>query len=227
MGFLTTEASKSGYTGPQSGIAALKLLRSLPSGQHHGHTRLTAVGTTSNTSKISNRQRASIDQYISDYFTYFHPAYSLLHEGLFRARLFGAVAKPRDGSWPLLYNMVIAMGAFAGDLADSDIDWHFYQIARNSIALSVIEKGSLSYVQGLAIMANYLQKRDKPNAGFSLIGIAWSMAMAIGPHRELGTASTTSYIMEQRRRTWWTLFCFVSGAQLTLGRPPASGGHQP
>lgn len=71
-------------------------------------------------------------------------------------------------------------------------------------------------------MANYLQKRNKPNAGFALIGIAWSMALAIGLHREFGTSSTTHYTMEQRRRTWWTLFIFVSGAQLTLGRPPAS-----
>jgi transcriptional regulatory protein GAL4 len=28
--------------------------------------------------------------------------------------------------------------------------------------------------------------------------------------------------MELRRRVWWTLFVFVSGAQLTLGRPAVS-----
>lgn len=118
--------------------------------------------------------------------------------------------------------MVAAMGAFAGDSTDSNVDLQYYQVARNSISLEVIEKGSLCYVQGLTIMANYLQKRNKPNAGFALIGIAWSMALAIGLHREFGTSSTTAYTMEQRRRTWWTLFIFVSGAQLTLGRPPAS-----
>ena len=114
------------------------------------------------------------------------------------------------------------MGAFTGDSTGSNIDWQYYQIARDSISLSVIEKGSLCYVQGLSIMANYLQKRNKPNAGFALIGIAWSMGMAIGLHREFGTSSTTPFTMEQRRRAWWTLYIFVSGAQLTLGRPPAS-----
>lgn len=118
--------------------------------------------------------------------------------------------------------MVAAMGAFAGDSTDSNVDLKYYQVARNSISLEVIEKGSLCYVQGLTIMANYLQKRNKPNAGFALIGIAWSMALAIGLHREFGASSTTPYTMEQRRRAWWILFNFVSGAQLTLGRPPAS-----
>lgn len=134
----------------------------------------------------------------------------------------GAVPKPRDGSWPLLYNMVVAIGAFVGDSDNSSTDLEFYRTARESISLSVLEKGSLGYVQGLMIMANYLQKRNKPNAGFALVGIAWSMAMSIGLHREFRNTSTTPFTMELRRRAWWTLFVFVSAAQLTVGRPPAS-----
>lgn len=71
-------------------------------------------------------------------------------------------------------------------------------------------------------MANYLQKRNKPNAGFAMIGIAWSMALSIGLHREFDNPSISAYNMEIRRRAWWTLFVFVSGHQLTFGRPPAS-----
>lgn len=88
--------------------------------------------------------------------------------------------------------------------------------------MDVLEKGSLSYVQAIVIMANYLQKRNKPNAGFILIGIGFSMALAIGLHREFGMPSTSPFTMEIRRRVWWTLFVFVSGAQLTLGRPAVS-----
>ncbi|KAF2717663.1 hypothetical protein K431DRAFT_323003 [Polychaeton citri CBS 116435] len=225
MGLLTSDAGKAGYTGPQSGIAALKILRSLPFGQQievdaDAPLRPAIAGDAATSLTVYGEK--DIESLINDYFIYYHPAYPLLHEGLFRARLSGAVAKPRDGSWPLLLNIVAAMGAFAGGSTDSDIDWQYYQLARKTIALDVIEKGSLCFVQGLTIMANYLQKRNKPNAGFALIGIAWSMALAIGLHREFGTASTTPYTMELRRRTWWTLFVFVSGAQLTLGRPPAS-----
>ncbi|CAD0110193.1 unnamed protein product, partial [Aureobasidium uvarum] len=161
-----------------------------------------------------------------------------LIDGLFRARVLGkfvthmfpfmadrtsgAVPKPRDGSWDLLYNIVIAIGAFAGGLVDTNIDLTYYNIAKDSISLSLLEKGSICYVQGLALMANYLQKRNKPNAGFAMIGIAWSMALSIGLHREFDSPSASVYNMEIRRRTWWTLFVFVSGHQLTFGRPPAS-----
>lgn len=134
----------------------------------------------------------------------------------------GVAPKPRDGSWPLLYNMVITMGAFVGDSENTNIDLGFYRKARECVSLSVLGKGSLCYVQALVLMANYLQKRNKPNAGFALIGIAWSMALSIGLHREFGNFSTSPFIMEQRRRTWWVLFIFVSGAQLTFGRPPVS-----
>ncbi|KAI7553997.1 hypothetical protein KC331_g849 [Hortaea werneckii] len=226
MGFLTLEPSKAGYTGPQSGIAALKLLRSMPAAHlvEIGDENPLLLDTGDLTPDVSRLwQRPDQATLVDDYFRFYHPAYPLLHEGSFRARASGAIAKPKDGSWPLLYNMVLAMGAFAGDTHGGDSDLPYFRAASESVTLSVIEKGSLCYVQGLMLMANYLQKRgNKPNAGFALIGIAWSMALAIGLHREFGPYGTTPFSMELRRRTWWTLFIFVSGAQLTLGRPPAS-----
>lgn len=134
----------------------------------------------------------------------------------------GALAKPRDGSWPLLYNIVLAIGAFVGDSNGTKSDIAFFKEARKHLAMDVLEKGSLSYVQGIVLMANYLQKRNKPNAGFILIGIGFSMALAIGLHREFRMPSTLPFTMEIRRRVWWTLFVFVSGVQLTLGRPAVS-----
>lgn len=114
------------------------------------------------------------------------------------------------------------MGAFVGDANNDSLDLGFYRRARESVSMSVLGKGSLCYVQALVLMGNYLQKRNKPNAGFALIGIAWSMALSIGLHREFGDSSTSPFTMELRRRTWWVLFVFVSGAQLTFGRPPVS-----
>lgn len=134
----------------------------------------------------------------------------------------GALSKPRDGSWPLLHNIVLAIGAFVGATTETNSDIPFYRKARASLNMDVLERGSLSYVQGLVLMANYLQKRNKPNAGFSLIGIGFSMALAIGLHREFGLPHSSPFTMEIRRRVWWVLFIFVSGAQLTLGRPPVS-----
>ncbi|CAG9997136.1 unnamed protein product [Clonostachys byssicola] len=220
MGSLVTEPGKVGYTGPQSGVAALKFLQTLhlyaPADQR---TPFPLDTDSRNTPEASS---ADISRYLDDYFKIYHSSYPILHEGTFRARLSGALAKPRDGSWPLLYNIVVAIGAFVGATDASDSDIPFYKKARQSLTMDVLEKGSLSYVQGLVLMANYLQKRNKPNSSFVLIGIGWSMALAIGLHREFFLPSSSLFTMEIRRRVWWAIFVFVSGAQLTLGRPPAS-----
>ncbi|PYH88242.1 hypothetical protein BO71DRAFT_488915 [Aspergillus ellipticus CBS 707.79] len=225
MGFLTVDPHKAGYTGPQAGVAALKFIQSLPL-----YLPLTSFCPSSSldddddTASVSSveRRRANALRYLDDYFAFYHPAYPILHEGTFRARVSGALAKPRDGSWPILYNIVLAVGAFVGDSQGTKADIPFFKEARKHLSMDVLEKGSLSYVQAIVLMANYMQKRNKPNAGFILIGIGWSMALAIGLHREFGMPSTSPFTMEIRRRVWWTLFVFVSGVQLILGRPAVS-----
>lgn len=241
MGLLTVDTRKAGYTGPQSGVATLKFLQSLPL-----YIPLSSFVPTSSLdddpsdfAPLVAGKQVEVSRYLDDYFAFYHPAYPILHEGTFRARvsgkfsfndygnqhshkLPGALAKPRDGSWPLLYNIVLAIGAFVGDSNGTKTDIIFFKEARKLLSMDVLEKGSLSYVQAIVLMANYLQKRNKPNAGFILIGIGFSMALAIGLHREFGMPSTSPFTMEIRRRVWWTLFIFVSGVQLILGRPAVS-----
>ena len=248
MGFLTVDPHKAGYRGPQSGAASLKFLQSLPL-----YLPLTSFSPLSSLdddndadgdtpAAAAQRRRSEQFRHLDDYFAFYHPAYPILHEGTFRARVsgtpppghpfnpiivlclirLGALAKPRDGSWPLLYNIVLAIGAFVGDSNGTRADVPFFKEARKHLSIDVLEKGSLSYVQAIVLMANYMQKRNKPNAGFILIGIGWSMALAIGLHREFGMPSTSPFTMEIRRRVWWTLFVFVSGVQLILGRPAVS-----
>ncbi|KAF2149732.1 hypothetical protein K461DRAFT_230512 [Myriangium duriaei CBS 260.36] len=220
MGSLVVEPSKSGYTGPQSGIAAFKFLQSLPLCVLSSQAN--PISDDVDTANLEMPSTTDAKQHLDSYFSIYHHAYPLLHEGIFRARVAGVLPKPKDGSWPILYNTVLALGAFVGAQENTTLDLPFYRLARQHLTMDILEKGSLAYVQGLTLLANYLQKRNKPNSGFVLIGVAFSMALAIGLHREFGLPSTNPYTMELRRRTWWTLFVFVSGAQLTLGRPPVS-----
>lgn len=67
-------------------------------------------------------------------------------------------------------------------------------------------------------MANYLQKRNKPNSGFTFLGIALNMALGLGMHHEFSDTAINTLMMEIRRRVWWTIFIFDSGARLTFGR---------
>ncbi|KAG5747111.1 hypothetical protein H9Q70_010193 [Fusarium xylarioides] len=95
MGSLVTEPGKVGYTGPQSGVAALKFLQTLhlyiPANQP---TPFPLDGADRRNS--SEASPASISEYINSYFRIYHSSYPILHEGTFRARLSGALAKPRD-----------------------------------------------------------------------------------------------------------------------------------
>ncbi|CAM1508800.1 Fc.00g056480.m01.CDS01 [Cosmosporella sp. VM-42] len=214
MAFLTADPYKSGYTGPQSGIAALRFFQSLPPYLPITYTSPFSAPEDGEVPDAPSQSTATISTYIDEYFSLYHPAYPILHEGAFRARVSGALAKPRDGSWPLLYNSVVAIGAFQGS--------SFFNEARRHLSMDILEKSSLGYVQAITLLANYLQKRNKPNAGFILIGIAFSMALAIALHQEFDLPNTLPFTMEIRRRVWWTLIVFISGAQLALGRPAAS-----
>lgn len=66
-----------------------------------------------------------------------------------------------------------------------------------------------------------MQKRDRPNTGYNLIGIAFRMALGLGLHREFppGVAGKDTLAQERRRQLWWILYCFESGFSITTGRP--------
>lgn len=89
MGFLTTDPRKAGYTGPQSGIAALKFLRSLPLYLPLDHVSTPSCLDEGDTSGGTPQAAATISHYINEYFSLYHPAYPILHEGTFRARVSG------------------------------------------------------------------------------------------------------------------------------------------
>lgn len=136
----------------------------------------------------------------------------------------GALPKPKDGSWPILLNIVLAIGAHSSDFCRQNADHYFYVQACRHLSWDVLRKGSLALVQALALMANYLQKRNRPNSGFTLLGVAMNMAQGIGLHREFSGPSINAHAMEIRRRVWWTLFIFDSGARVTFGRPTLTMG---
>lgn len=73
MGFLTIGPRKSGYTGPQSGIAAVRFLRSLPTEGHFDddNTALGESPSDSISSQDHTLNSVSIDEMVNDYFAPF------------------------------------------------------------------------------------------------------------------------------------------------------------
>ncbi|KAE8306331.1 fungal-specific transcription factor domain-containing protein [Aspergillus transmontanensis] len=226
IGSLSVTQHDIGYMGPQSGNALLKNLQSL-----HMHlfplqeAEMTFPGQAKSTLAEDVLQSSSYSESCIDwYFGLYNCAYPVLHEGYFRAQCIGVLPKPKDESWPMLYNMVRAIGAFSGDASNHNADNFFYGIASQNLSLDLLQRGSLPLLQALTLMANYLQKRNRPNSGFAMLGMAMNMAQSIGMHREFPATSISLFEMEIRRRVWWTIYIFDSGARLTFGRPTLSLG---
>jgi transcriptional regulatory protein GAL4 len=84
---------------------------------------------------------------------------------------------------------------------------------------SLFESANLTFVQALVLLSNLSQKRNKPNTGSNFLGLATRMALSLGLHRELPDWDINILQREMRRRVWWGLYIFDSGASTTFGRP--------
>jgi transcriptional regulatory protein GAL4 len=158
--------------------------------------------------------------FVDAYFRCYHPTYPFIHKDLFRAQLQGSVPRPEGQSWPILLNAVLAIGAWCVGDDDSVMDDFYYQkVARLSEDRSIFESGNLALVQALLLLSNHSQKRNRPNTGWNYLGLAVRMAMSLGLHKEFPNWKISILQREMRRRVWWGLFIFDSGASFTFGRP--------
>lgn len=157
---------------------------------------------------------------------YVDPLTPLVHEPTIRAQISGAVPIVKPGSDVLMY-MIFAMGALDLAQSEEDDDGHgYYEIARQSMDREILEGGTLPLVQGLAIMANYLQRNNRPNAGYLCLGMAIRMATALGLHTPAAGKKCSVLEKEMRIRVWWSLVALEAGCAVTFGRPHSVGPFQ-
>jgi transcriptional regulatory protein GAL4 len=114
--------------------------------------------------------------------------------------------------------VIAALGAVSSTVESADIDLILFKEAEKHFSIDMLETGSLLLVQAIAFMANYLQKRNKPNSGYNYLGLARRMAMGIGLHKEFNHSDAKLLDFEEKRRTWWCLFVFDSRATITFSR---------
>lgn len=158
--------------------------------------------------------------FIDAYFLYYHTAYPFLHEATFRSQYAGGCPRPRDTTWRILLNTVLALGAWSiGDENSTMDDIYYHRVSCLSQDTSVFEVGNLALVQALLLLSNYTQKRNKPNTGWNYLGLAVRMALSLGLHKEFPGWKISLLQREMRRRVWWGIYIFDSGASITFGRP--------
>jgi transcriptional regulatory protein GAL4 len=114
----------------------------------------------------------------------------------------------------MLYHAVLALGAWSLNKDQVGLEDYLY---RRALTLgqheSVFEAANLPTVQALVLLSNLSQKRNSPNTGWNLLGLAVRTALSLALHWNIGLLER-----EIRRRLWWGLFIFDSGASTTFGR---------
>lgn len=159
------------------------------------------------------------DTMVDAFFQFYNSSYPLIHEPSYRAQYEGIIPRPREDLWELLHNAVLALGCWCINHENSSTDLIYYQQARSKLTSSILETGNLPLVQALTLLSNYVQKRNKPNTGWNYLGLAIRMALGLGLYREFPNWKSSPLKLEIRRRVWWVLYIFDSGAAVTFGRP--------
>ncbi|OAL20819.1 hypothetical protein AYO22_08447 [Fonsecaea multimorphosa] len=228
MAALSVEPTGTGYLGSTSGVVFLRFLLQWTKDLHINvgpwRPMSSPGGSIDRPSPVSQGLGMAVShQLISStldaYFANYHTAYPFLHEPTFRAQYAELVQRPDDRTWHILLYTVLALGAWTVCEDSGDLDDVFYQKACSYLHdQSIFESASLSTVQALVLLSNYTQKRNKPNTGWNYLGLAVRMALSLGLHRELPEWNISLLQREMRRRVWWGLFIFDSGASITFGR---------
>ncbi len=144
----------------------------------------------------------------------------MLDEPSFRADYLSG--RRNDAPWLALINMVFAMGSIVANKSDDHSHVTFYNNAKDQLGIDTFGSGQLETLQAFTLMGGYyLHYINRPNMANGITGAALRMACAMGLHRESPpeSGSPNAIMIEQRRRTWWSLFCLDTWASTTLGRP--------
>jgi transcriptional regulatory protein GAL4 len=216
-------------TGSTSGVVFLRCLLDWAGFLHQSHaqpqerrpersTLLTGVLASSQISHaaLTNQIASTL---IDAYFQEYHCVYPFVHEATFRAQYHEIVARPTKRSWDMLYHAILALGAWSLNKDQVGLEDYLY---RRALTLgqheSVFETANLTSIQALVLLSNLSQKRNAPNTGWNLLGLAVRNALSVALHRELPHWNISLMEREIRRRVWWGLYIFDSGASTTFGR---------
>ena len=235
MATLTVDAANYGYLGTASGASHLRTMwmdtgsgpawdaGSRSERQRHMQQLLKHSQESTMSSAVHAQvlvTRAMSDAYVDAYFSLYHPTFPALHEPTFRAQYANAIPRPSQGTWVVLANLVAATGAFVSSTSSQDdTDTVIFRTAKQYLSMNCLEVGNLTMIQIFGLMAHYLQKRNKPNSGYSYGGLALRLAIGLGLHKELGGQKMTTFTREMRRRVWWSLCVLDVGATITYSRP--------
>lgn len=212
-----------GYLGVASGASFLHLteLSQSPEDGDAGITGPSNHGSRESPVPLFQQapQPSRLDAFLDDYFSLYHHSYPIIHEATFRAEYMEVIPRPPGTLWHVLLYVVAALGACTSGKYQPGTDMALFEEAKSRLTFDILETGSMMLVQVLALIANFVQKANKPNSGYNYLGLAKRVAVGIGLHREYSDWAVKPWQVEMRRRVWWCLVIFDVGASITFSRP--------
>lgn len=218
-GFLNTEANNRGYYGQGSSSASLKSVgfdMTLFSSQSPSYS----PASISDPSLLGSTH--AIAKFIESYFINFHPYCPLVNHDRFMRQHNASPdqMEPRlFNQWQVLFNIVLAIGAWGIAGESTDIDLFYYNNAKSHLSRIAFEVGSLRLVISFYLLSRYTEWRQKPNSSYAYHGQALRMAILLGLHKELSPTVNNTGVKEQRRRIWCCLYLQEYHLALVQGRP--------
>lgn len=185
---------------------------------------------------------------VSSYFDIYHNAYPFVDKSKFMKQFNAMIsgdnpseydyAKIEDNekklSFHVLLNTILAIGIWCISGESSRVHTYYYQRVKNLLQLiNVFEYSDSQLFVSYVLLSNYVQKNNKPNTGWSYLGLSARVATALGLHKEVkldqfidhtnGDSPRTNLKLykeiEHRKRLWWGMYFFDVGTTLTFGRP--------
>ncbi|PLB53444.1 hypothetical protein P170DRAFT_376303 [Aspergillus steynii IBT 23096] len=156
-------------------------------------------------------------KFVDIYFAHYNTVYPMLHEETFRLVQGGQSAPPH---WPVLANMVLALGAWLSVDVREELDLTYFARAEQHFQkISMGNRGNLILVQGLVLLSEFAQKQGSPEKSGRYVGSAVHISIGLNLHVETQDSKTSELDREIRRRVWWSVYCAESCSAKIYGRP--------
>lgn len=213
--FLKTDPNNNGFFGDGSLLCILRSIGFKP--ENYTNSNVNRLPTMI-TDRYTLASRSTTSRLLQSYLNNFHPYCPIVHSPTLMMLYNNQIEIASKDQWQILFNCILAIGAWCIEGESTDIDVFYYQNAKSHLTSKVFESGSIILVTALHLLSRYTQWRQKTNTSYNFHSFSIRMAISLGLNRDLPSSFNDSSILEQRRRIWWSVYSWEIQLSLLYGR---------
>ncbi|KAJ6069766.1 hypothetical protein N7499_011653 [Penicillium canescens] len=161
-----------------------------------------------------------VEVHLDYFFGIVYSTIPIFDENVFRAA-FRRFANTSESSqrlqWECLTYSILALGALYSP-SDTECAASYFAEAQGLLG-SLLGVSALRTAQAALLMAVYAHYTAQHNLAYDYLGIAIRLAYSAGLNRNFDEIGFTNIVVQEARRTWWTLYSLESELCVEYGRP--------